>query len=195
MIVFDDGREIGGGIALLVQRAAECEALVEEGADAMAAQTRAELAEIADAARPAVDEHVALGPARDPGDPAAIALAGHHRLMHVSFDGRGDRGVGLTLERERDVSRQRVLAKQPPDLRVVGRRGEADVEAARGRGAGRAQCARSSVPSHASSPSGKPSRRFVSTRSMPLIGKKFRNMKKSDRFTASSPRRAMLGQA
>ena len=50
VIVFDDGGQIGGDIALLVQRAAEGEALVEQGADAMAAQVGAELAEIADAA-------------------------------------------------------------------------------------------------------------------------------------------------
>ena len=162
----------------------------------MAAQVGAELAEIAEPGGPAVEETsrsarlaIAAIPAIAPGarpssDARRLRWPRRWRCrVHARTSARRLPAARCSRSRRRTSARRR-----PPSA------SEADVEAARGRDAGRAQCARSSSPCHASSPSGKPSRRFVSTRSMPLIGKKFRNMKKSDRFTGSSPRRAMLGQ-
>jgi hypothetical protein len=96
----------------------------------MAAEVGAELAQIAEPCGPAIQEHIAFGAARDPGNLAGIATAGHDRLVHVSFNGRGDRAVGFTLERQGDISRQRVLPEQASDALVVGGAGELDVEAA-----------------------------------------------------------------
>jgi len=129
VIVFDNRGQIGRDISLFVQGAAEGEAVVEQSGHAMAAQVGAELAQIAEPCGPAVEEHVTLGPARDPGNLTGIATAGHDRLVHVSFNGRGDRAVGFTLERKGDISRQRVLPEQAPDALVVGGAGEPDVEA------------------------------------------------------------------
>ena len=73
VIVFDDGGQIGRDVSMLVQRAAEGETLVEQGANAIAAQVGAELAKIADPGGPAIEEDLALGPACDRGDPAVHA--------------------------------------------------------------------------------------------------------------------------
>jgi hypothetical protein len=173
-----------------VERAEECEAVLQQRPLTPKAPIDPKLTEIPYSRRLTVHERVAHGPGRDRRNLSRESIAGEEGLVHVAFDRSGNRRVGLAFERQADCAGKRMLAQEPADRAVVAARRQLKDESV----VALDYCARSNGPCHDSSPSGKPSRRFVSTRSMALIGKKFLNMNAFDRFTSSTLRRAMLGQ-
>src|SRR5262245_8340347 len=101
--------------------------------------------------------------------------------------------VRFAFQSEADPATDRIRPQQLADVGLVGARGYRKNIAA-GDDRARAQLAGNNGPFHSGSPSGKRSRVDTSTRCMPLMRKKFLNMKKSRLLTASNARRAMLRQ-
>src|SRR5262249_27113433 len=141
----------------------------------------------------AVHEGFAHRALADAGGLAGRAVARDDEGVRAGEPEVGCEGVGLAFQRQPDPAVERILAQQAADVRLVLALRHREGETAGDIGAA-GQAALSSVPFQVGSPSGKWSRLATSTRCMPLITKKLRNMKASARLTGSMARRAMLAQ-
>jgi hypothetical protein len=111
-----------------VERSTESESFVEQAAGAVASHGGAELTQVTDAIGASVDEHGTFGAARYGGDPAAASFARDHRLVTIALGSGGTGAVRFAFERQRDISRQRVLAQQPANVDIVTCSRQTDVE-------------------------------------------------------------------